>query len=309
MKLIDLHCDTALALYEHKAKLRHNDFNISLEKSAYLDKYIQLTAVFTPPNLSDSEGWEQFLRVRENLLRECDENDIPMITDARGVEEFEQSDKKTAFILTVEDARILDGKLERVREMYDLGVRVVTPLWGGQTIIGGSHDTDSGLSEFGKTAVSEMLGCGIIPDISHASFSSAADILELCEEAGKSPIATHMNSYTLCLHSRNLRDDQLEVLTRLGGIVGVSFCPQHLTSAEHCTSDDIVKHFMYYKNSGAKVSFGSDYDGTELPEDMRDITDVPKIMAKLREKGLSDREADDISWNTACEFLKNNLPK
>lgn len=309
MKLIDLHCDTALALWEQKASLKHNDFNISLEKSNFLDKYIQLTAIFTPPNLTDNEGWEQFLLVRENLLRECRENDIALIKTADELVEFEKSAKKTAFILTIEDARILDGKIERVRKLFELGVRVATPLWGGKTSIGGSHDTDMRLTDFGKEAVREMLNVGIIPDISHASFSSAHEILELCSEAKKSPIATHMNSYHICAHSRNIRDDQLDTLVKLGGIIGVSFCPEHLTKNTPCTSDNIIEHFLYYSRYGAKASFGSDYDGTDLPDDMHDITDVTMIMNKLAENGVSNSEMDNISWNTAYDFLKNNLPQ
>lgn len=310
MKLIDLHCDTFLALYEHKSSLKHNNFHVSLDKSAYLDKYIQLAAIFTPPKLSDNEGWEQFLAVRENLLRECEENCVPLIKNARELEEFDSSESRTAFILTVEDARILDGKLERVRRMYELGVRLVTPLWGGMTCIGGSHNTDEGLSSFGKAAVEEMLNVGIIPDISHASFKATDDILDICEKHGKAPIATHMNSYTVRKHSRNLTDDRYLRLQRLGGIVGVSFCPPHLTGDNPCTLDHIVRHILYYHEHGAgHVSFGADYDGTDLPADLPDITGVPAIVEMLRTSGLSDTVINDICRNTAYDFLMSNLPK
>lgn len=310
MKLIDLHCDTALALYHQKASVRDCACHISLEKAGYLDKYIQLTAVFTSPSLSDDEGWEVFLGVREHLLRECEENGIPLIRTASDLDEFENSDAKAGFVLTIEDVRILGGRIERVQELYDLGVRVVTPLWGGRTSIGGSHNTDCGLTDFGRDAVQEMLKLGIVQDLSHASFRSADEILDLCEEYGRAPIATHMNSYTVRQHSRNLTDDRFDRLVRLGGIAGVSFCPPHLTGDEICTTDHIAEHFLYYHKRGAgHVSFGSDYDGTELPTDLPDITGVPAIVDKLRTQGISDTDAEDITWNTAYRFLKNNLPE
>lgn len=310
MKLIDLHCDTALSLYHKNASIRDCDCHISLEKAAYLDKYIQLMAVFTDPKLSDEEGWEVFLRVREHLLRQCEENGIPLIRTSSELEAFEKSDKKVGFVLTVEDVRILANKLERVQQLYDLGVRVVTPLWGGMTSIGGSHDTDAGLTEFGREAVCEMLRLGIVPDLSHASFRSADEILDLCEGCGRAPIATHMNSYTVRPHSRNLTDDRFARLISMGGIAGVSFCPPHLTGDEVCTTDHVVGHFRYYHEHGAgHVSFGSDYDGTDLPADLPDITGVPAIVDKLRACGMDSDAVDAITWGTAYRFLKENLPE
>lgn len=309
MKLIDLHCDTALSLYHKKASFRDADGHISLEKASFLDKYIQLMAFFTSSKLSDSEGWEVFLAAHEHLLRQCDECGIPLIRTAAELEAFERSDAKVGFVLTIEDVRILDGKIERVKELYDLGIRVVTPLWGGPTTIGGSHDTDMGLTDFGREAVREMLRYGIVQDISHASFNSAFEILDLCEEAGRAPIATHMNSYTVRPHSRNMRDDELEKFLKLGGIAGVSFCPPHLTGDNPCTTDHVVDHFRFYQEHAAgHVCFGSDYDGTDLPVDLADITGVPAIVDKIR-AFADDAAIEDITWNTAYAFLKNNLPK
>ena len=310
MKLIDLHCDTALSLYRSKQSVADCGCHISLKKAEYLDKYIQFTAIFTSNRLTDAEGWEVFLAARENLIADCEKNGIPMIESKADLEAFLASDKKTAFVLAIEDVRILDSRIERVKEIYDLGVRCVTPLWGGPTTIGGSHDTDLGLTDFGREAVREMLKYGIVQDISHASFNSAFEILTLCEEAGRAPIATHMNSYTVRPHSRNMRDDELDKFVKLGGIAGVSFCPPHLTGDEHCTSEHVADHIMYYHNYAPdRVCFGSDYDGTDLPEDIPDITAVPVITDKLLSRGLTDADIEDITWNNALAFLRANLPE
>lgn len=309
MKLIDLHCDTALDLYRKKLSLADCDCHISLKKASYLDKYIQTTAIFTSPKLTDDEGWEVFLRARENLIAECEKCSVPLIASKGELEDFLASDKKTAFVLAVEDVRILGSKIERVKELYDLGVRVVTPLWGGPTSVGGSHDTDLGLTGFGREAVREMLKYGIVQDISHASYQSAGEILDLAEEAGRAPIATHMNSYTVRPHSRNMRDDQLRKLVKLGGVAGVSFCPPHLTGDEHCTAEHVCDHFVYYHDFAPdRVCFGTDYDGTSLPCDIADLTSVPMVCEKLAARGLSDADIEDITWNNALAFLRANLP-
>ncbi len=309
MKLIDLHCDTALALYHQKESLQNAPFHVSLEKAAYLDKYIQLAAFFTPPKLSDEEGWAHFLAARDYFLGECHKNSVPIIENKRDLAAFARSDAKTAFILTVEDGRILAGQTKRVKNLYAMGIRVVTPLWGGHTSMGGSHDTPFGLSDFGKEAIDEMLSLSIVPDISHASFNSADDILDLCEKAGRAPIATHMNAYGLCPHSRNLTEDRLARLTSLGGVVGVSFCPPHLTAETPCTADHAVEHFLYYqKHAPGHLCFGSDYDGTALPTDVPDLTAVPMLCRKMREQGLGEKDMQNITWDTPYAYLEKNLP-
>ena len=309
MKLFDLHCDTAMVAYRHGASLKHNDLHISLERAAGYEKYVQLTAMFTYQQYSDEEGWEVFHRAREFLEKECAENGIPLLRTAADLETFENSDQKTAFILTVEDVRILNGKIERVKELFDCGVRVVTPLWGGKTCIGGSHNTDEGLTEFGRAAVEEMLKVGIIPDVSHASFASTDEILDLCEAAGKAPVATHMNSYAVRAHSRNLTDDRFVRLTSLGGVAGVSLCPPHLSDKE-CTADDPARHFLHYESlvPGHAV-FGCDYDGTDVSDDLCGVDKLPLVAEKLRNAGMVPKAVDDVCYGTAYRFMKTNLPK
>lgn len=308
MKYFDLHCDTALKLYSGNQTLAHNDFHISLARLGELKKYIQLTAIFTPSELSDSDGWKQFLGVHANLLNEADKNGVKIIRNRRDLENFLSRGTKYAIIITVEDARILDGKIERIRKMYDMGVRVITPLWGGSSCIGGAHNVSEGLTYFGEKAVREMISCGIIPDISHASRKSAREIMDLCEECGVSPIATHSNSFSVREHTRNLTDEEFLRLTSLGGIAGLSLCPEHLSSGK-ASADDIVRHALLYqmlvKNH---VSLGCDFDGTDLPEDISGIGEIPYIRRKFTEKGFSSYAIEQIFWDTALGFFRRNLP-
>ena len=311
MKLFDLHCDTATRIYYEKQPLAENDFHVSLGKAGIYEKYIQLTAVYTSQDISDEDGWRQFWDVRDNLFREAEKNGVKIITNARELEEFNNSDGKTAFILTVEDARILGGKIGRVKELYDAGVRVITPLWGGETVIGGSHDTQGGLTDFGREAVGEMLSLGIIPDISHASFASADEIIGMCESAGKVAFASHSDAYSVNPHTRNLTDDRFMRIARRGGIAGVNLCRLHLTKTPETASiDDVCANILHYKNlSPASVACGCDLDGTDLPDGIDDVSCLPKITDRLRALNVSERFIERLTYGTAYEFMKNNLPK
>ena len=48
MKLFDLHCDTLYRAYMEKSTLFNDEFHISLNKSGYMEKYIQCMAVWIP---------------------------------------------------------------------------------------------------------------------------------------------------------------------------------------------------------------------------------------------------------------------
>lgn len=308
LRLCDMHCDTAMALYHGHLPLKKNNLHIDLEKASVFSKYLQLAAFFTSPKYGDEEGWDVFLASRENFLEECAKNGVPVLTSGGEIRAWASSDAQFGFILTVEDARILAGHLDRVEKLHELGIRVVTPLWGGDTCIGGSHNTDNGLTDFGREAVREMLRVGIVPDISHASFCSTDEILDLCEEAGKPAVATHMNAYALHAHSRNLTDDRFLRLVKTGGVAGISLYIRHLAENDPVTASDVARHLLHYHAlAPGHVGFGCDYDGSDVPHDLSDLSRLPAAADRLRELGLSDSTIDDIFFGNVLRFLTNAI--
>ena len=75
--LIDLHCDTATELFRTKQSLTENRLAVSLRGASVFPSYLQVMAFFTAPELSDEDGWERFLSVRADLLRD------PAVTEGR----------------------------------------------------------------------------------------------------------------------------------------------------------------------------------------------------------------------------------
>jgi len=308
MKLCDMHCDTAMALYRGGLDLKSNDLHICLDRAAVFETYLQLNAFFTSPRCSDEEGWEVFLKARDYFLGQCAKYGVSVLSSGDEIAAWDKDGGQFASVLTVEDARILAGHLGRVEELYRLGIRVVTPLWGGDTCIGGSHDTDHGLTDFGREAVREMLRVGIVPDLSHASFRSADEILDLCEEAGKSPVATHMNAYALHPHSRNLTDERYLRLTGMGGVAGISLYVRHLSGREDVTADDAAAHLCHYESlAPGHAGFGCDYDGSDVPADLAEISRLPAAAGCLRARGLTEEQIDGIYYGNVLRFLKKRI--
>lgn len=306
MKICDLHCDTSLELYRHGYSLADAPCAVSLAKAAAYDRYVQLMAVFTDTRLDDEAGWQQFFAVRENLLRECETHEVPLCRNGEELSDtLRFTEQKNIFLLTVEDARILDGKIERLEELHRAGVSVITPLWGGLTCIGGSHNTAEGLSDFGKAMVEGCFDLGIAVDLSHASTRSADDIFAIAEKKNGKVLATHSNAWAQCRHSRNLNDDRLRRLAALNGVIGVNLYVRFLSETDTCGIDDVLRHIDHLTSvmGEDRVAFGADWDGADVPEELADISCMTKLIPALEAKGYSKAFLDGLFYENAIRFL------
>lgn len=305
LSLFDLHCDTAGEMLRQGQGLARNSLAVSLEKAAVFQKYIQVMAHWTPYRLSDEEGWTHFERMLQNL-----KND-PAITEKKAVLSTVCPDKEhlPTLLLAVEDVRIVAGRLERMDILYQNGIRIVTPLWKGATVIGGSHDTDRGLTSFGKEALKRAVGLGIVLDISHASLQSANDIFAISEKEHRPVIASHSNAYDLCPVSRNLRRDQIREILKSDGLIGINLYKAFLTEDGNATCEDALRHVEYFLELGAEdhLALGCDMDGCDLPPDVPDVSALPRLATLMQRKGYSQELIDAIFYKNAYRFAKTYL--
>ncbi len=310
MNLFDLHCDTATRLLAENQKLHDNNLHISLKKSEYIDTYAQVMAVWTEYKLTDEQGYNRFFEVVKNLDNEIKENSYitQRVTNSEELISCINNGKRP-LILAVEDARILNNDISRLNVLHQNGVKLLTLNWYGETCIGGGHDTNIGLSDFGKSVVKKCFEIGIIPDISHCSFNGAEKTLELATENNRPIIATHSDSYSINPHSRNLRDDHFIAITKLGGLVGVNLCPAHLSSNENANITDIMKHIEHYLSLSGEntIAMGGDLDGTDLPNGFNGIDDIGKIADEMQRLNYNDELIEKILYKNAFDFFKRNI--
>ena len=304
MNYADLHCDTPYELFIRGEKLKKASTDVDLTKLSFADKYLQLAAYCAPPDKTDSEAYRMFFEVADCFKNELSENGLSLCLNG-----YDISANSRAFVLTAEDARILEGDLSHIDTLYTEGVRVITPLWGGVTCIGGSHEADSGLTPFGKDAVRRCAELGMILDISHASETSADDILDICENIGTPVMASHSCSFTLNPHSRNLRDRHAKRIADLGGVIGVNLYPPHLTG-KSASLADAVHHISYFVSVAGEtsVSLGCDFDGIGIyPEDGKNVGCLPSLLCMMSSSGISSSLAEKIIYQNAYDFLTRSI--
>ncbi len=313
MKLIDTHCDTALEILRRGESIVENSCHISLNKSSKYENYAQFFAMWSHDKRTDEEGYEDFLNMSDNMIKQINENSdriAKVDTFAEMCDAWNAG--KTAAFFAVEDARLLCGDISRLYELKKRGVKYLTIMWGGHTHIGASHDVEGGLTDFGREVVQKCFELDICPDVSHANEQVTSEIIEMAYKAGKPVIASHSNSYSVWGHTRNLRDEHFLAIKELGGIVGISLCCMHLRDKDSgvpCTVDHIIQHIERYIELGGEdiIGLGCDLDGTRLPVGITSVEDLPVIADALSKKGYSDELINKLFFGNYYEFIKRNF--
>lgn len=305
LRVADLHCDTATALFDRCESLDGRSCHVSRKYFSEFSSYVQVAAVFSEKGLSDGECYRRFFRVTEHFKK------TNGVAFCRRYEEVESNvnASRPAFILSLEDARLLDGDLARIDPLIVEGMKIITPLWGGSTCIGGSFDTDEGLTPFGAETVRYAAENGVTADVSHASVKSARMILDECERLGTTAIASHSNSHSIFPHPRNLRDDEAQRVADLGGVIGISFAPQHL-GEKNAGITDILRHTDYYleRFGVGAVALGADFDGvSSLPVGIADQSGLAALRDAMLAHGYGDETVDRIFFKNATDLFKRIL--
>lgn len=326
MEFVDMHCDSLSILLltdAENADLYHAKATmVDMERMKNGGQLAQFFAVFLPaPGMLEQFGLppisdEEYIQtLRGYLLKnvEAHSNLIQMAYNADDLLSNREAGKMSA-ILSMEDGRAVDGKLENVKRFYDMGFRAISLTWNMPNCFGAPNSTDPeimrmGLTRFGKEAVAYMQELGVLVDVSHLSEGGFYDAAEICK---KPFVATHSNSRALCPHSRNLTDDQLRVLGDAGGVAGLNFGPEFLNRDIQCkdsTAELIARHARHMADAGGVecVGLGSDFDGIEGNLEISDCAKVCLLEDALKKEGFSSSEIEKIFYQNVIRVMREAL--
>ncbi|MBQ8551754.1 MAG: membrane dipeptidase [Clostridia bacterium] len=306
LPLFDLHCDTLYETHKQNKSLFENDLCLSLARLSEYKRFCQILAMWSDHRIGEEEAYTRFFEAHDMLTQELAEHtDIKLCTCEYDLAQCER-DGHGAVFLAVEGGKLIADDLTRLDTLYKNDVRFLTLVWNDPSRLGGSNLTDEGLTTLGFDAVRRCFSLGIIPDVSHASDKMTDEVIALAEECGRVCVATHSNSRAVCDHRRNLTDERFCHIARLGGIVGISLAPMHLTHDEVCTIDDIVRHIEHYLSLGGEdtVCLGCDLDGVDiLPEGIKTVSDIEKIAEALGRINYTDDLIEKIFYANARNFI------
>lgn len=326
MKVIDMHCDTISELQNagmHQ-NLNKNELCVDLERLRESGTWIQYFACFTDAGKYSSGGgygekfshevwekaWTEVIMLLDSLKGE--ESEQFQVFHTR--KEAEQHKRIVYGLATVEEGGVLNGKLERLEQLYNKDVRLITLTWNYENCIGFPNSRERavmerGLKPFGINVIEQMNERKMLIDVSHLSDGGFWD----CIHHSKTPvIASHSNSRALRYHPRNLSDEMLRALAEKGGVAGLNFYPVFLKADGPVTVADIARHAKYMIETAGEevVAIGTDFDGFET--DIREgyishAGQMELVWDACKAVGITERQLDKICWKNAWRVMDEVL--
>ncbi len=287
MQLFLTHVDTPYRMY-HEG-LPFTDTHLMLSEGD-LSAFPSLTAVcafWCGRQLTDEEGWLENRRMRAFIKGKL---------------------STLKHIFSIEDARILgDSPLKRLSELWDDGIRVITPMWQGVNRLGGGYDTDVGLTSYGRHTLAAAMERGMLPDISHASDTAAKEILKLARQYRTPVLATHSNFRRVRHHLRNLTDALAYKVAESGGLIGLCLVPAHVGG-----EGDIPALLAHYKHGralglGEALCLGTDLDGTDaLIKPLERASDLALLATEISD--TTNTDPAPLFYRNAARLFGKYIP-
>lgn len=295
--VVDAHCDTLTVLAEQKRHLGQlsDQGHLDLPRLKMGGVKVQFFAAFISPEYKHAP-LKRALEMIDIFLLEIAENPKD-IQHVKTLNEIYQAygTGKVAALLTVEGGECLEGSLEVMQKLYELGVRGLTLTWNNRNELGNGVNAreKTGLTPFGRNVVEKLNSLGVLIDVSHLSEEGYRDVLA---QSRQPVIASHSNCKALCNHPRNLSDEQISLLASAGGVIGITFVPAFL-GGEKPSLEEVLKHIDHAVAVGGIdcVGLGSDFDGTSrMTLGLEDCSCWPAITAGLINRGYCEEEIKKI---------------
>lgn len=322
---IDMHCDTLLReFFDREGSLYDGEGMQSLSKMTEAGQLCQFYAIFFPP-----KGAEKYMKnvstfpedkmffdmLRDRLYAQVEKHET-QVAMAHNYQEIRMNQKKglSSVMLTVEDGRMVEGKMESIQYLYEKGVRAIALTWNAANCWGYPNSMEpqimkKGLTDFGKEAVLEMNRIGMLVDVSHLSDGGFYDVASVSR---KPFIASHSNCRELNPHPRNLTDDMIRILAEHGGVAGLNFGPQFVgkeVTSKTSRIKDLARHILHFVQTGGEdcIGLGTDFDGITGDLEISQPSQMWLLFEELKKKGLTERQLDKIAGENVLRVIRETL--
>ena len=306
---LDTHCDTPM-FFPQGIRFNQRDPRILVDLEKMTEG--QLSAVTMAAYLPQPKIGEQFsqkvafevgspmeyadliFNKIENIVQE-NSRYISIARTAADLYEDKRKGRKS-IMFAIENGLALNHDVKNVQHFAQRGVVYITLCHNGDNDICDSAkgcNTHNGVSQFGELVIEQMNKYGIMVDLSHAAEKSFYDALNI----SRTPIVcSHSNCRALCDHPRNLTDDQLRALARVGGLCHITLYGGFLRASGEATVLDALAHLQHAIDIMGidHVGLGTDFDGDGGVRGLADASELINFTTHLMHRKYSERDIEKI---------------
>ncbi|MFP4460743.1 MAG: dipeptidase [Thermotogota bacterium] len=328
---VDIHFDLMMFVEEERRKGRRNvikedyvpgfragHFKL-IVSSLYIDD-IFLPEMALRKCLDQISGLYQEIKESGDELRLC-----KTYTD---IQELQKSDQ-IGIMLAFEGVEPLYNDIDLLDVFYELGVRIMGINWSrrnyaadGSFFAAKREGKKGGLTPFGVELVEKAEELGIIIDVSHLNDEGFDDVVHFTK---KPFIATHSNSRSIVPSMRNLTDEQIRIIGKRGGLIGIN------SANKFVSNDDETSNISAYVDQILKirdlsgiehVALGFDFCDFGMTDDfkkqmtakgraffnvVRGHADVKNVKKEMLSRGVSEEEIERVFSENFLTLMKNHL--
>ncbi len=324
MKIADMHCDTISALLKKQRAgladtLFDNNLHMDLKRMRRTDYLLQNFALFVDQKECGNpyeEAKAEYAVFKEEM--EKNEELISQVLSYKDIEANRSAGKLSA-LLTIEEGEVCQGSVDKLKEFYDLGVRMMTLVWNYDNSLSTStvhslppkprkyQGDRPGLTETGLEFVQRMEELGMIPDVSHMSDEGIEDMLSVTR---KPFVASHSCARALCPHRRNLTDEFIRRMGEKGCVIGVNFYSRFLKDGmDFSKTEWIAEHILHMVHIGGIecVGLGSDFDGIDCGLELENCEGVQQLAECLRKRGMTEGQIEQVFYKNVLRLYEELL--
>lgn len=329
MNIVDLHCDTLHEMLKQKIRGEHYNLfkregHLDIERMLESGYLVQCFAAFVDMQKVESpyERGKELAQLFKQLCSEYSQYIAPVYHYQDIMNNKKQG--LMSAILTMEEGGVLEGSLEKLREFYEAGVRLITLTWNYPNEIGFPGCMEKtpipdkplnwkvageypGLTKRGIEIVETMEERHIAIDVSHLSDAGFWDVAAITK---KPFLASHSNARSLCGHKRNLSDAQIRTIAERGGVIGLNFADDFLEdNPADISLDSFIRHIHHILQVGGEdvLALGSDFDGIETNPALQHAGALPNLFEAMVQSGIAPSVMDKIKGKNALRVMKEVL--
>lgn len=238
----------------------------------------------------------------------------PRLSHAKAPDDFVAASASerpmVAGALGVEGAHCINGRLERIEQLWHVGVRYLTLAHFNRNraatpSMGWGRNERDGLTGFGRELVAELDRVGMIADLAHLNEPCRLEAAALSE----GPVwVTHTGVKSVRDHPRNISDQSIDAVAESGGVIGIIFAPVFMAPGLRVCVADLIAHVDHIaaRVGIEHVAIGTDFDGfiPSTPREIPDIAAMRALTGALLDAGYTAEETRGVLGENALRSLR-----